>query len=338
MSYSDLQKIVTDLDSQEFDPEDRDRDGSLVAVLNEIIFHAAYRFWQFTPTHVGAARFEERLTAWIRNPELMERDVATMLRLVPQIQFVDRDDMLTLYRAAFNGPIKRWLLDELGLDFSVEDDEFYARLRDGLETTWFCPVTDSMNISQFHHVNGIEGKNQRPSWRTLRSYGDVGKIRAYMQTNNLKRLVLLEDFVGTGMQSGPVLRFAIKNFCHHISVLFVPLVISEIGETNIRNVAGMTPGFTFEYAFKVPLHVHVQEEPQADETPFMTTLRSLVQRSFEKVRLPSTPGAKPLDHAFGFGSAGTLLVIYSNCPNNTLPLIWHNSPQWKALFPRVSRY
>lgn len=338
MNYGDLQRIVTELDSKEFDPEERDREGSLVAVLNEIIFHSAYRFWQFTPTHAGAARFEERLTSWLHNPELMERDVAIMLRLVPQIQFVDRDDMLTLYSAAFGGPILRWLLDEIDLDFSVDDEEFSVRLREGLDTTWFCPITDSMNISQFHHVNGIEGKNQRPSWRTLKSYGDVSKVKTYMRKNNLKRLVLLEDFVGTGTQSVPALRFAIQNFCPQVPVLFVPLIISEVGEKNIRKDIGTPTGFSFECIFKVPLHVHVQEEPQPTDSPFIAAVRSLVQRSFDKVRLPSTPEAKPLEHAFGFGSAGTLIVIYSNCPNNTLALLWHNSPQWRALFPRVSRY
>lgn len=338
MSYRELQEIVTHLDSQESDPEARDRDESLGAVLNEIIFHAKNRFWQFTPTHFAAARFEDRLTAWVRNPELLERDVAVLLRLVPQIQFVDRDDMLTLYRAAFSGPIKRWLIDELGLDFSVESEEFDARLREGIGTTWFCPITDSMNISQFHHVNGIEGKDQRPSWRTLREYGDINKIKSYMQSGGLKRVVLLEDFVGTGVQSEPVLRFAIKHFCPDVPVLFVPLVISEIGEERIRTKMSSEAGFRFEYTFKVPLHVHVQEEPQADESPFFADVRSLVERTFERVRVSSTQGAEPLEHAFGFGSAGTLLVIYSNCPNNTLPLIWHDSPQWRALFPRVSRY
>jgi hypothetical protein len=340
MDYNELQKIVRDLDSVEFDPETRDSDGSLGAILTEIVFHADRRFWQFTPTNFGAARFEDRLAAWVNNPELLDGDIATLLRLVPQIQFIDRDDLLTLYRAAFSGPIMRWLLDQVDLDFGVDEAEFAQRLAGALASTWFCPVTDSMNISDFHHINGIEGKDQRPSWRTVLTFGDVDvlKIKRYMAKKNLSRIVLLEDFVGTGTQCLPVLKFLVKKFCPEIPVLFVPLVISEIGEGNIYANIGEPAGFHFEGLFKIPLHVHVQEEPQVGETDLIKELRSLAIRSFENVRLSNSSDAEPIEHAFGFGKVGTLLVMYTNCPNNTLPLIWHQSPRWAALFPRVSRY
>lgn len=41
-------------------------------------------------------------------------------------------------------------------------------------------------------------------------------------------------------------------------------------------------------------------------------------------------------HAYyGFGRAGLTLVLQSNCPNNTIPLIWHSFNGWYPLFPRV---
>lgn len=41
---------------------------------------------------------------------------------------------------------------------------------------------------------------------------------------------------------------------------------------------------------------------------------------------------------YGFGSAGLTLVLSTNCPNDTLPILWHNFNGWKPLFPRVRHH
>jgi len=40
----------------------------------------------------------------------------------------------------------------------------------------------------------------------------------------------------------------------------------------------------------------------------------------------------------GFGAAGLVLVMYTNCPNDSLYLIWHGYNDWKPLFPRVEHH
>jgi len=41
---------------------------------------------------------------------------------------------------------------------------------------------------------------------------------------------------------------------------------------------------------------------------------------------------------YGFGKAGLTLILQSNCPNNTIPLLWHSFNDWYPLFPRVSHH
>lgn len=41
---------------------------------------------------------------------------------------------------------------------------------------------------------------------------------------------------------------------------------------------------------------------------------------------------------YGFGRAGLTLILQANCPNNTIPLIWHSYNNWFPLFPRVSHH
>ncbi len=41
---------------------------------------------------------------------------------------------------------------------------------------------------------------------------------------------------------------------------------------------------------------------------------------------------------YGFGSAGLTLVLSTNCPNDTLPIVWHSFNGWKPLFPRVRHH
>jgi hypothetical protein len=41
---------------------------------------------------------------------------------------------------------------------------------------------------------------------------------------------------------------------------------------------------------------------------------------------------------YGFGRAGLTLILQPNCPNNTIPLLWHSCNDWFPLFPRVSHH
>jgi hypothetical protein len=193
-----------------------------------------------------------------------------------------------------------------------------------------------MDIAQFHHVNQIPGKSYRPAWRDLKTFGDADKIRRYVRANEISRLVLLEDFVGSGTQAKGPLSFAINALCPETPILFCPLVISEVGRPTIDQFVGRQ-GFSSEPVFTVPARVHVYKNAVADEERLFAQMREIIIRTFPRVKKATQQEADDLKYPFGFESLGMLLVLYTNCPNNTLPMIWHDSPEWRALFPRVSR-
>jgi hypothetical protein len=245
--------------------------------------------------------------------------------------------MLSLYRAAFTGPISRWLMDQGELTFAMESENLREALEKAARETWFCPVTDSMDIAQFHHVNLITGQMHRPPWKTLHRLGDMIRIREYMRAEKYSQLVLLEDFVGTGTQTRGPLLFAAKNLCPDIPVLFVPLIISGANIDSFRETFEGLDGFSFAPVSIVPKHVHLTPIAEGEEPLIFTLLREVVAKTFERVRQPGDGEMIPLEEPFGFGSLGMLLILYTNCPNNTVPLIHHSNVTWNALFPRVSR-
>ena len=182
-----LDSLVTELDSASYDPGVRLDQGVALcaAILKEIRFLDDQRFWQFTPTHGGD--FESTLSDWLSNACLTPEHQRSLLRLVPELQFVDREDLLALYRTAFTQQVSPWLMDQEDLDFSLEEGELSRRLRQAVKTTCpFCPVTDS-DIGQFHHVNRIAAKRSRPQWLTLEEFGSVESVRRFLLQQSRSR-------------------------------------------------------------------------------------------------------------------------------------------------------
>ena len=322
----DLDTLAHAIDSAFHDPEVRyaGQGRSVAETLKEIRFHASARYWQFTPTY--ARDFESRLIEWLSNPGLDDAARGALLELVPELQFIDRDDMVTLYRVAYTQQISRWLMEQIGLDFALQERVLQREIASAMKQTWICPITDSMDIAQFCHVNDIRTTFSRPQWQTLRRFGAIQKVQTFLKTKTLKRVVLLEDFVGSGKQAGQVLTFAMEQLVPAHPVLFVPLTISVVGLASLRSACARYSQLTIEPVLTIPASVHVSEHPSVREPPFVEAVRSVIARNKRRFR-----------HPYGFEGVGSLLVSYANCPNNAPQVLWGDAKRWKGLFPRVSK-
>lgn len=147
------------------------------------------------------------------------------------------------------------MITQAGLRFS--DPQFSSKLeREMKRHTWYCPITDSMDINEFYHANHISGVEHRPSFSTLAMLDPINKDsdspllnkllaflkkpdRGQRRERPLKRLVLLEDFVGSGTQMKSAIKWAAERL--DLQILVVPLIICGPGMTVLHELTKQYP-------------------------------------------------------------------------------------------------
>lgn len=87
--------------------------------------------------------------------------------------------------------------------------------------------------------------------------------------------------------------------------------------------------------------VHEIHEATVTAMSEMTTVSPILEKQFDDA--VATADYKKGKHKMpylGFDECGLVLVLSHNCPNNTLPIVWHESKDHKirALFPRHQRF
>jgi hypothetical protein len=283
-------------------------------------------FFDYEPTLGAHPEFDVRLNNWLNNVE-SEEDQKKLVKLIPHLFYVGREELNSLYKTAFESIICRWLFDQKinaieKADYSIEMDEM-------IKSTWFCPVTDSFRINQFYHVNNVSATHEfRPDWRSLKKFGSDDKISTYIKNNNVKQIVLLEDFVGTGGQVFNPLKYCVETF--DLKVLFVPLIICNPGCEKLKEITHQN--FSFNPVIHIPKENLVNKRgftnaPLVEYISLSENLFDAIMGTNDRSRMKT----------FGYEDTGCLTVMHSNTPNNSIPLIHVESNTWDALFKRHSR-
>ena len=276
-------------------------------------------------------RFDQRLDRWIHNVS-EENDQQTLFLLLNHLFFIGRPEFESLCRAAYNGNVLRWLVDQLDVDFN--DPCAMGALDDGFATTWFCPITDSMRINSFLKANGLTGHSHRPDWRSLRKFADPGKILRYVADNGIQRIVLLEDFVGSGTQIRSAITFA-ATISDEIPFLVLPLVICPVGHQVGCDLAERHANVSYDAVLQISCTSLIKPDASPNEPPLFDTVRDLILRVRERLQNPAPDVDSQRYH--GYKGTGAVIAMYSNCPNNSLPIIHDETAQWRPLFPRIGR-
>ncbi|MDO8374444.1 MAG: hypothetical protein V4639_00270 [Pseudomonadota bacterium] len=320
-------------------------DNDLQRIKLRIAHLERWLFKSYEPNKFGDGDFWLRLERWLGNVS-SDEDKQLLFRLVVELLYMGPVEFEELYRCAYQGPIAKWLIDKEGID--VFDLDAQERLRDAAKETWFCPVTDSFRINSFFHVNNLPaGANLRPDWHSILRLGDTYKLNKYCAKMGIKRLVLLEDFVGGGDQSLAAVRYAATHV-RDLEVLFVPLVICPDGAEAARKLeselCARRPGcLRYEAVMEMPddAFLTIAQSFLVEPNSYITRLRALINATYVAVSGGAPLGQKPYD-PFGYPShkpTGGLVVMYSNTPDNTLPLVhWRpTTKSWSPVFPRHSR-
>jgi hypothetical protein len=350
MTLEELRSKVREWDTQNI--------GSQVAssfyetILNELDYHALRDWRVYLPAeHPNFnTSYMERLAAWIGNLT-DEADQKLLLEYALHISFFSHDDFTALYRTAMDREITRWVASQIGARLEPAGGQVLSDLvRKHLHHhTWFCPVTDSMDINEFYKVNHLKGVGHRPGFATLQMLAEKCATEAPVLANNLihymtnpsldpdnprlplERLVLLEDIVGSGSQCIEAVLWAVKNLGK--SVLFVPLILCPNGAKVLRKEERLSNGLltvrpVIELC-RTDLFGPEREGQQGWEKTIQ--IEDLAKRC-------SVLASQNME-TFGYRNTGCSLVTFSNTPDNTLPIV-HNKPptgNWEPLFPRVFR-
>jgi hypothetical protein len=308
--------------------------GPTFQSINQHVEHLAEQLYcHYEPTKGPYPDFWQRFDEWLNNGD-DETKQQTLFRLMPYIFFVGSEELHNLYRVAFNRNVTSWLIDELSL--KLDDPELMSNVSDSLAGTWFCPLTDSMRINAFYHLNHISGRNHRPDWLSLAALADPGKVDRFLADRNIARVVLLEDFVGSGSQIEPAVTFAGK-LASQLPTLVVPLIICPSGVNAAKTWEARFKNIKISPVLELRSADFLASTSQPGEPSDYSAFRQLALDSFIKLLGGESVKEAKIYGPFGFDDSGGLVVLATNCPDNTLPLIHHNSRTWKPLFPRASR-
>jgi hypothetical protein len=151
--------------------------------------------------------------------------------------------------------------------------------------------------------------------------------------------------VGGGSQSLGAVEFA-ASFFSPLEVLFVPMIICPDGAVNARqmeaNIESIRSGaMRFDPVLELPRQAFFTETESSFPDIETLALRQLIATSYAAVSGGVPAGHKPY-HMYGFPwdkPTGGLVVMFTNTPDNTLPLIhWRPTNNgWTPVFPRHSR-
>lgn len=301
--------------------------------IHQQIEHLADNIFHEYEPCLGANQleFRYRLRDWINSAPL-ESDQKILFQLIPFLFFIGGNEFNSLYETALNGPIARWLVDKLNI--YIDDNQARNKIIDAVKSTWFCGITDSCIISKFYHINRLEGTDIRSDWRSLQKSNSINWIKQHLIDRSFKRIVLLEDFVGSGSQITSAINFS-SDLSATIPILVCPLVICPKGVENINNIINQFDNVSLEPVLELSKSLFLSENSIPGEPQIYESVRELAKRLHTLV---SGTGWTQDYGPFGFRETGGLTIMYSNCPDNTLPLIHHDSDSsWSALFPRSSR-
>ena len=275
--------------------------------------------------------FDSRLFSWLNNLQDID-DQISLFKIFQEIFFIGGDEITSLFRSVHSRIVPSWLVDLYDIEFS--DPNYKSIIESYIDRTWFCPITDSLRINQYLKTNGISGGSHRPDWRSLLRFGDIEKIKNFLASKKIDQVVLLEDFIGSGTQIESVINFVGKNFTE-TKFLICGLVVCPEGESLATKTAGPYNNLSYVSCLTVDPTFLVKPTRQNNETQIAPVTRSLLSKVSS--RLPDSAKCPDSGDFFGYKDTGALIVLYSNCPNNTIPLVYGESIDWSPLFPRVDR-
>jgi hypothetical protein len=299
------------------------------SVLDEVLFHSDLRFDDYLQFQ-DAGPFSKRLKLWLDNL-YDENHKKILFRFLEHIVFIDKSQMLSLYRDSFRRMIVPWIAERHLSTNDMLNADYKIKVISSLKRYKLLTITESFCISDLLRTNDIVGMNKPIIiGEERKKLIDLLPIR----NKSCRGLIIFEDFVGTGNKALKILEKIAQKTPSKWKLLFIPLIILEKGYNFLEKVRSISK-FQIKPILVVPNASCISRDWSKGENRDFVFMRPIINITAKRVleKLNNLDDA-PKD-PFGYKGSGAFVIAYHNTPNNSLPLIHHKSPSWSPLFRRL---
>lgn len=173
-----------------------------------------------------------------------------------------------------------------------------------------APYSGSMNIARVLRDTKLVRKDN------IKFMMDIQKIPA----KSLGLLVFLEDFSGTGK--------TLKDWWELVEPIVLPKNVPyALGILVLNNKARSVVEEFMDHFYCIDELVETENVLSPACTHFGPTEKATIREYCRRTEAST-------DFLHGMGNCGLLVAFKHGCPNNSLPILWHASGSWHALFRR----
>ncbi len=310
-----------------------------------ILFLSRRKYDRYDHSFPGET-FESRLLKWLDNFDKEDRQAA--MEIVKSLKFISTYEMKQLAIRTFenarycilqnsvNASINNWndymATRSLNLDAELRRSIFVA-CADDMHFDFFRRY--AMRYHSFSKENFVEYyKRDKTSMKELPPHKNIFLIDQISASGD----TALRN--KNGVWTGKIPRFQglWKDFIKEDKIYYCPFIQTSVSEKNLDN---RLPKYLSECSVPfvkiyptcwLPISFCISN---ADGTGIDVnkSVAKLCDKYYDRFKEDEHTrvggGAK-----YGYGSAGLTLILQSNCPNDSLYLLWHEN-DWYPLFPRV---
>lgn len=314
--------------------------------------------------------FIDKLTHWLG--QFRDDEKAAAFLLAARFAFVTQSQFEALLRRLFTTNIRRHLIEGILRNAGIgafRYAEGAATLAAEMDKTIFVPNSDSSNINTFVHLNGdyfvdreqralvgpeltfwtyastvAAGSTDQRVIRTARSF-ELRILKTDERLHNKTRLVVVEDFSGTGSDLRKSLVALHRSDLELEEVGIAVAIATAAAAKRLRALCAMLSStgsrrYFFWAAHVLPEAMRCFDGPSPsylDKGSPLPVLSESVKAISERLFTERFHASLDAEHRHGFGGLALAFAMFSNCPDNSLPLLWSTHGGWLALYPRVSR-
>lgn len=290
--------------------------------------------------------FDSRLLKWLGNFDKEDRQVA--IEIVKALKFISTYEMNQLAIRTFENARYCILQDSV----MASDNNWFnyletrnLKIETELSKSIFVGCADDIHFDFFrryamsHHLfkkdNFVEYyKRDETSMKELPPHNNIFLIDQISASGD----TVLRNKKGDWTGKIPRFQQIWKEYIKNDNIYYCPYILTSVSE---RNLAERLPKYLEESSAPkvkikptcwLPISACIADDHGIviDENKPVAKICNKYYNRFKEDEHTKVGGSAK----YGYGGAGLTLVLQSNCPNDSLYLLWHDN-DWYPLFPRV---